>query len=142
MEYASLREKIAAESAARRLRYANFEQMLVKACDAGLAAGQAASPNPMTVYEADPISGQPCGKSWYVSEGACGFAWVTIYPGNSSFAKWLVKNGHARAAYRGGVQIWISEHGQSIERKSAHADAMAKVFREAGHKAYAGSRLD
>jgi hypothetical protein len=82
-------------------------------------------------------------QSWYVSEGACGFAWVNVSPGNSSFAKWLVKNKLASKAYHGGVDIWISAHGQSIERKEAHAREMARVLKEKlGIKAYAGSRLD
>lgn len=143
--YGSLQEKIAAETKARRERYIQFAASLANAWQAGLDAGQRAIPTPMVVYEADVITGQKPlgGKEWYVPEGACGFAWVTITPGNSSFAKWLVKNNHARKAYGGGVQIWISNFNQSIARKEACANAMAKVLcEELGVKAYAGSRLD
>jgi len=113
---------------------------------AGRAAGQGIRPTPMVVTEhANPFNDNSAVKnSWYVSEGACGFAWVTVRPGNSSFARWLVKNGHARAAYGGGVQIWISDYNQSVDRKYAHASAMAKVLREKTgiDTIYADSRLD
>ena len=82
-------------------------------------------------------------KEYYEPEGMCGFAWVKIRPGNSSFAKWLVKNKLARSAYGGGVDIWISGFNQSVERKEACARAMAEVLRnELGVNAYADSRLD
>ena len=145
VQYGSLREKIAAESTARRERYAKFEAAFAKAKAAGLAAGEAHNPRPMTVQEGDLLTGKPAegGKSWYVPEGVCGFAWVNVYPGSSSFAKWLVKNKHASKAYKGGVSIWVSDHGQSYERKGKHAEAMAKVLKdELGVEAYAGSRLD
>lgn len=84
----------------------------------------------------------PVTQSWYVSDGVCGFAWVTVRPGNCSFAKWLVKNNLARSAYGGGVSIWISQFNQSMQKKECYADAFAKVLRDAGIKAYAGSRMD
>lgn len=75
--------------------------------------------------------------------GACGFAWVNIKPGNSRFAKWLKANKYARSDdYCGGVTIWISVGGQSIDLKETYAIAMAKVFKDAGFNAYAASRLD
>jgi hypothetical protein len=44
---------------------------------------------------------------------------------------------------RGGVDIWISAHGQSIARKESHAHAMAEVLHaELGIKCYANSRED
>ena len=115
-----------------------------RAFAAGLAAGKAALPAPMVVYEADGLSGDPKpeGKSWNVSEGVCGFAWVIVKPGTSSFARWLVKNGYARKSYYGGVDVWVSAFGQSYDRKIAAASAIAEVFREAGIKAYADGRLD
>ena len=139
MEYGSLREKIAAEGKARKERYAKFAAVYEKAVAAGLAAGQAAVPVAMVVREEVPATG----RSWYVSEGICGFAWVNVYPGNSSFALWLKKNGHASKAYQGGMQVWVSEFGQSMQRKEAYAAAMAETFRnELGVKAYSGSRMD
>jgi hypothetical protein len=145
VQYGSLREKIAAESAARRERYAKFADALAKAQTAGIRAGETVTPRPMTVYEADGLGNRPKegGQSWYAPEGVCGFAWVTIHPGTSSFAKWLTKHKYASKSYGGGVQIWISDHGQSYERKSAHAQALATVLREElSVDAHAGSRLD
>jgi hypothetical protein len=144
VEYGSLREKIAAETKARKARYAEFEAAYAKAAAAAKAAGEAAKPRAMVVFDAD-LAGKPVegGNRWYEAEGVCGFAWVTVAPGTSSFAKWLVKNKLARAAYRGGVDIWISAFGQSLERKEAAARAMAEVLRtELGVNAYAGSRMD
>jgi hypothetical protein len=81
---------------------------------------------------------------WFEPEGLCGFAWVKVTPGNSSFAKWLLKQKIVSGgAYGGGVDIWVSAFGQSYERKDAYAQAMAKVLvEELGIKAYAQSRLD
>lgn len=144
-EYASLREKIAAESAERKARYAKFEAVYNKAVEAGRAAGEAKVPQPMVVVEANGLSNEPKpgGQSWFCGEGACGFAWVKVSPGNSSFAKWLVKNKLARKSYYGGVEINISAFNQSVERKEACAAAMAKVLSaELGVTAYADSRLD
>lgn len=79
----------------------------------------------------------------YVCEGVCGFAWVQVKPGTSSFAKWLVKTKRARSdSYYGGVCIWIGEYSQSMQRKEAHADAMAEVFRKHEINAYCMSRMD
>lgn len=143
-QYGSLREKIAAEKAERNTRYAEYEDLYRRAKAAGVAAGDSAIPTPMVVTEhTHPLDDHsPAKKQWYVGEGACGFAWVVIRPGTSSFARWLKKKGYARKDYYGGMSIWISEHGQSITRKEAHADAMAAVFREANIEAHAGSRLD
>lgn len=125
-----------------------FSKVFAEAKAAGLAAGAAAAPLPMVVAEADVLSGAalPGGKRWYVPEGACGFAWVKVRPGNSAFARWLVKSGKARAAYSGGVDIWISDHNQSVARKEAHAAAMAEALRvglnDPKLSIYSDSRLD
>lgn len=111
-----------------------FKALFDKAYAAGVEAAKACVPNPMVV------SGM--GKSYYVSEGACGFAWVKVCPGNSAFARWLVKEKLARASYSGGVDIWVHEYNQSIARKEAHAFAMARVLADAGIVAYGGSRMD
>jgi hypothetical protein len=135
-QYGSLREKIAAESAARRARYSEFSRAFELAHKAGLEAGRNAMPTPMLVMAGDKVIE-------HVSEGACGFAWVRVRPATSSFARWLVKNKLAHKAYRGGVDIWISDHNQSVTRKEAHARAMATILnRELGIDCYANSRLD
>ena len=127
---------------------ARFHQIYSIAYAAGMAALNAAKPTPMGVVEAD-IYGNPLpnGRSYCVSEGACGFAWVTIRPGNCAFANWLKRNQYARRGYGGGVQIWVSEGGQSMQRKEAFAAAFRGVLNEfqeeLGFKsAYSGSRMD
>ncbi len=121
----------------------NFQKLYDEALAAGKAAGQDCQPYPMNVYEAG-IDGKPIqgGKTYHVPEGVCGFAWVKVSPGNCALANWLKKKGLARTAYNGGVDIWISDYNQSMDRKENHANAMAKVFRDAGFKAYAESRMD
>jgi hypothetical protein len=144
-EYGSLREKIAAESQARKAKAAQFEAAFAKAAAAGQEAGKAAQPRAMMVVQpSNPLNDNSVPKAmWHVSEGACGFAWVNVSPGNSPFANWLKKQKLARKAYGGGVDIWISDFGQSVERKEACAQAMAKVLKEElGVNAYAASRMD
>lgn len=136
MQYATLREKIAAEKHARANRYQEFAALAERAREAGLKAGIEAAPVPMHVI--DELRGQ----LWRVDDGACGFAWITVKPANSSFAIWAKKNGIMRPAYGGGVDYWVSEFGQSIDRKHAFAVAYAAVLRAAGINAIAGSRLD
>lgn len=137
-EYATLRDRIAAEKAERYERYRQYRSIYEKAQTAGREAGEAVSPIPMIVsgYEDQPVV-----------DGVCGFAWVNIRPGNSSFARWLKKENLARTdSYNGGVTIWISAWGQSYERKMAHAEALAESLKSnpllAGAKIYASGRLD
>jgi hypothetical protein len=145
-KYGSLREKIAAEKKERLERYANFEAVYNEANRAGFAAGEAIKPRAMIVTSrSNPLDdSSPVEKAWHEPEGVCGFAWVKVVPGNCSFAKWLVKNKIVRGrAYAGGVDIWVSAHNQSMERKEAHARKMAEVLREKlGIKCYAESRMD
>lgn len=122
----------------------NWEIVYDGAWRAGEDAARKHTPTPMVVTQhANPLDdNSPPVKEWYVHQGVCGFAWVT-FPGNTSFGRWAVKQGHARKAYGGGVQVWIGQYGQSAELKEAHANAMAKYLRENGvERAYAGSRLD
>ena len=148
-EFATLREKIAYEKAERLARYKAFEALYEEAAKAGRVAGLAAIPPVMIVGSpSTPLgNGIDPSKPIYVEhEGPCGFAWVKVNPGTSSFAKWLVKTGRGRAAYPKGVQVWISGFGQSLARKEACAQAMAEVFNAspllAGVRIYAGSRMD
>lgn len=108
-------------------------ELFAKADAAGKLAADSIIPVPMVVsgYESTPIEG-----------GVCGFAWVTVRPGGSSFAKWLKANKGGRIAYQGGMQIWISDYGQSMARKDAYAGAFAAVLRSKDIKGYAGSRMD
>ncbi len=56
---------------------------------------------------------------------ACGFGWITVKPGNCSFAKWLKKTKGASSAHGGGVQLWVNKFGQSHDKKKAYARAFA-----------------
>lgn len=127
----------------------DYADLLAKASAAGLQAGKNALPTPMIVTQhTNPLDDDsPVEQSWDVPEGACGFAWVNFKMKGGlgrKFGRWLLDNDHARKDnYYGGVTIWIGDHGQSVERKSAHANAMAAVLKEAGiEDAYPASRLD
>ena len=116
-----------------------FEEVFNRAVEAGNEAMKAAVPRAMTV--SNPASGE----SWYVEGGVCGFAWVNVKPGNCRFANWAKKNTKFKPdSYEGGVKYWVSEGGQSMERKEAFARAMSKVLTDAGvaRSVYSGSRMD
>lgn len=139
------RTMIADKASERDERYAHFADLAQRADEAGRRAAAECIPQPMTVVQhANPLDdSSPIVQSWGpIADGVCGFAWVTIHPGNCSFAHYAKKHLGADKAYYGGVQIWISEYGQSYERKYAYAQAFADVLREDGIKAYASGRLD
>jgi len=83
--------------------------------------------------------------------GACGFAWVEVYPANKGNTK-LGKAERAQLKDMGFRQDWTGKTyqkwdpanwpGQSIDCKEAGAYAAATVLKKYGFKAYAGSRLD
>lgn len=135
MQYATLKEKIAAEKDARAARYATFATIVERAHGAGMNAGNGAEPNPVRVVDG--------WREYILNDGACGFAWVNVRPGGSSFARWLVNTGKARRdSYHGGVTVWVPYFGQSMARKEAYAVAYAQVLQDAGIQARADSRLD
>jgi hypothetical protein len=121
-----------------------FQLLFAQADAAGKAAAESAVPAPMIVgEETAPFNGviDYTKPTYFVSEGLCGFAWVS-FKGNTAFGRWAKKTGKATKAYGGGLQIWVSSYGQSVTRKEAYAQAFATVLRDAGIEAYAGSRLD
>lgn len=126
---------------------ADFRELYERAYAAGVAAGAAVRPVPMVVGEAKSLVGPGSDEidyskfTYYEPEGVCGFAWVKI-KGNEAFGRWAKKAGLARSSYPSGLQIWVREFGQSMERKEAFARAFAKVLNEAGVTAYADSRMD
>lgn len=123
----------------KREREAGFLKLYHQANVTGLAAGRESVPTPMVVVGGVPGGAQ---QRWVVDEGPCGFAWVVVRPGNSSFARWLVKEDLASKHYYGGVSIWTKEFGQSMTRKDAYARAFAEVLQGAGIDAHADSRMD
>lgn len=124
----------------------DFKALFEKARAAGLASGNACVPVAMRVVEREnPFNdASPIKKDYGVyADGACGFAWINVKPGNSAFARWLVANRYAsKDGYAGGVSFSIADHRQSLAKKEAHAHVMARVLREAGIKAYSNSRMD
>ena len=122
----------------------NYEEIYNEARLEGLKALKDCTPTPMVVQEHTNMldDNSPVKKSWYVSEGACGFAWVNIRPATSVFCKWLKSKGYAGKSYYGGYNIWVSEGGQSIARKEAYAGAFAEVLQKYNINASMGSRLD
>lgn len=115
-----------------------------EAMQAGLAAGNRHKPTPMVVCKhASPLDdNSPIIRQYApVEGGVCGFAWVK-FPGNTSFGKWAKKQGYVRSSYGGGLSYWVSQFGQSMERKEEFARAMAIVLKSHGINAYAGSRMD
>lgn len=111
---------------------------------AGQEAAKACTPTPMVVGSPTTPLGNDIDYSkptYSVNEGVCGFAWVR-FKGNTSFGRWAKKTGRARSAYGGGLQYWVSQFGQSLERKAAYARAFAKVLNEEEITAYAESRMD
>lgn len=123
---------------------AEMKALYDRAVAAGRAAANACVPTPMVVTQyANPFDTRSAVMYRdVVNDGVCGFAWVVVRPGTSRFARWLKKNHLARTGYGGGVHIWISDYNQSMERKQAHARAMASVLTMAGIDAYYDSRMD
>ena len=83
--------------------------------------------------------------------GACGFAWVTVYPehkGNTKLGKAerkLLEQMGFRKDWTGkAYEVWDPAKwpGQRVDVKSAGAAAAAKVLNKYGFRAYAGDRLD
>lgn len=71
--------------------FAGYIDLWSRAKAAGVAAGEAAVPVPMTVGTAKGFGDEidETQPVYHVPEGACGFAWVNVKPGTSRFAKWL-----------------------------------------------------
>lgn len=75
----------------------------------------------------------------------CGFAWVKLYiDGRKPATKALVKAGYANKGWDGGYVVWnpAGNGTQSMDVKEIGAQVYAEFMREAGIKAYAGSRAD
>lgn len=132
---------------AKKVAKYHFQSIWSEACAAYAKAYAEAGVQKYVVGDAIGLSDQiDYSKKVYVMDGLCGFAWVNVGDGRSSFARWLKENGYANKDYYGGYQIWSSrfggENGQSVERKEAGCEAAAEVFRSYGLKAYVSSRLD
>lgn len=141
-----------------KLSESEMQALLARAAQAGEKAFREAIPAPMLVGTPRDMMGSLMGGDgggfdtgqpiYQVNEGVCGFGWVTVRPGGSRFARWLVKNGIGRTdSYAGGVRIslWMicgDRGSQSLTRWEAAAYAVAEVLREGGITAYGDSRID
>lgn len=122
-------------SVAARSPLVDVATLYARADAAGKAAAAALTPKPMIVSD-------PRMRSTYVvASGVCGFAWVT-FAGNTPFGRWAKANKLAKPAYPKGLMIWVSDYGQSMERKEAYARAFAAQLRADGVMAYSDSRAD
>lgn len=122
------------DKAERESKYAKFHELYTKALEAGRKAFEDARPTPMVVQQHSNMfdDSSEVTQQWVIDDGVCGFAWLLIRPGNSSFAHWAKKNAGASKAYGGGLSIWSPVGGtsQSLERKQAGVYAMADVLKE------------
>jgi len=127
---------------------AEFESLYAAADAAGMEAVAGARVVPMVVGSPTTPFGSdidPNKPTYFVEDGACGFAWVNIKPGNCGFANWLKNQKLARPdSYYGGVSVWVSKFSQSVQKKEAYARAFANVIEDSGlvKSAYAQSRMD
>jgi hypothetical protein len=115
----------------------------VEAYEAGLKAGNEVGVPKFIVGDAIGLSNEiDYSKPTYVLNGLCGFAWVNIKPARGAFVNYLKSRNVGSKGYYGGYEIWVSEFGQSVDRKQAFATAFAEVLRKYGIEAYGASRLD
>jgi len=123
-----------------------FKKLYDAADRAGKEAADARVPVPMYVVEREnPFDDNSAVKTAYppVMGGVCGFAWVIVRPANSAFANYLRRIGVGRTdSYQGGLNIWVRDYGQSMEKKEAYAGAFANTLYAEGIKAYSYSRMD
>ena len=97
---------------------------------AGMEAGGQLATAPMVVQNVD-IVGNVSGPKYHVSEGECGFAWLTL-KGNTPFGRWAKASGIATSCYTGGLTIRCRAFGQSMQRKEAWAQAAMRHLRTHG----------
>ena len=122
-----------------------FQQLWDEALAAGQTAMEATLPTPMVVVQHSNMMDDtsPVEKQWLVPDGVCGFAWISIKPATSPFARWLKDKGYAKHdAYYGGITYWVHQGNQSMELKENFAHAMAKVLTQHVIHASAMSRMD
>lgn len=130
---------------AKEKREKMFRELHEKAHKAGTMAGNGHTPTPMVVGQAKGLMSTEIDyskKTYFVESGVCGFAWIHLPNGRSSFARWAKTELGAHKSYYGGTDIWVRGFGQSMERKEAYASAYSKVLNENGIDSYPQSRMD
>lgn len=137
-------------TATPRVTAANAYDIFVEAFEAGRQAAESAIPTAMVVGTAKSILSDQIDQTkqtWVVSEGMCGFAYVTIRPARGPMVTLLKARGIGWRGHYGGWQCSATDFGsprssQSYERAMAAADAAAGVLTKYGITAYADGRLD
>lgn len=130
-----------------------FEALMEKADAAGREAVANLKVTPMIVGKAKSLFSNEIDYSEpveYIADGVCGFAWISIYPefkGNTRLGKQeraVLEEFEFEQDYSNKAKYtrWVSEFGQSLERKTAYANAAAAVFAGAGIRAFGQSRID
>jgi hypothetical protein len=122
------------------------------ACQKASEAWIKAQPTPIVVYSTKglfddtPDLEQPV---YRYSEGVCGFGWIIVRDGRSSFARWLkARNIGTQSGYYGGRMVSSSDlvpedrASQSYDRKCQAVWAAAEALREAGINVETVTRLD
>jgi hypothetical protein len=112
----------------------HFQAIVNEANQLSTEKAEKLSPPIFTV--SDPFTGTVVGHT-----SVCGFAWVK-FAGNTAFGRWAKKQGLATKAYPNGLMIWVSQFGQSMDKKETYAREFASVLESHGITAYAQSRMD
>lgn len=114
---------------------ATFDNIYAEADAAGHGAAAAVDVQELVIRD------MFTGKTYHEPEGICGFAEIR-FRGNTAWGRWAKKFVGAKKAYTGGLYIWVSDFGQSYDRKRAYAIAFARTLAAHGIDAYATARLD
>lgn len=120
-------QMITTEQAEKVERERMYDVIYQSAINKAQSAGENQIPMPMIVEQRANMSDDesPVVKSWFVAEGLCGFAWITVNPGNCQFANWLKKRGEKCSDYYKGVMLYVHGFNQSYERKRTYARVLA-----------------
>jgi hypothetical protein len=112
----------------------DLESIWREADSAGRNAAESITPHPMIV--------EGGGRTYYIADGVCGFAWVN-WKATTPWGRWTKATGRTRKdSYYGGQTLWVSDYQQSMARKEAYATAFARVLDTYGITAHVGSRMD
>lgn len=134
-------------SATHKTAAKDWQAIHERAHAAGMAAGNGVVPDAMIVGNPTTPFGNDIDyskRTYYVSEGVCGFAWVELSPATHPFVRWLKSRDIGHKGYPTGWSVRVHEFGQSMQRKEAYARAYAAVIRDEIPElnAYAASRMD
>jgi hypothetical protein len=124
-----------------------------EAVKAGEDALNKCVPTPMVVEKHTNMlnDNSPVEKAWCVPDGVCGFAQINLAANtkeNRAFLNDMKKFGFVgeykafSKGYTRGYQFWVSEGGQSMQKKEAYAHAFADTLRKYGITCYVQSRMD